>query len=99
MTLRIARRLLTAAGMAALAGAPALFAGDFDYDHNRDLRHDYHQVARESADIRADRYRLREDLEDGRYRDAARVRADINRDYRERDRQVRDIRHDRRDWR
>jgi len=41
-------------------------------------------------DIRADRYRLHEDVEHGRYRAAARVRADLNRDYRQRER--RDIR-------
>ena len=33
-------------------------------------------------------------LEEGRYRCVARERADLNRDYRERERQVRDIRHD-----
>ena len=87
MNAKIARCLIPAAVFAGLAGTPSLFAGD--------LQRDYNHVARENADIRADRYRLHEDLEQGRYRDAARTRADLNRDYRERNRQLRDIRRDR----
>ncbi len=98
MKTRIARYLLTAAGVVGLAGTPALFAGD--YYRNYDLRHDYRSVARENVDIRADRYRLREDLERGRYRQAERQRADLNRDRYQRDREVRDIHRDWRDgWR
>jgi hypothetical protein len=90
MKSRIARYILMGAGTLALAGTPALFAGD--------LRHDYNQVRRENADIRQDQHRYREDLEHGRYYRAARERADLNRDYRERNAQIRDIRRDER-WR
>ena len=62
----ITKFLLTAAGVAGLA-APSMFAAD-RYDVRRD--------------VRADRWRLHEDLEHGRYRQAARVRADIRRDVR-----------------
>jgi hypothetical protein len=94
----IARYLLTAAGVVGLAGTPALFAGD--YYGNNDLRHDYHTLARENADIRADQRRLHEDLEHGRYRRAGRERADLNRDRRQRDRRIRDIHRDERySWR
>ena len=72
-----------------LAAVPA-FASDLSRDYNR--------LHRENADIRADRYRLHEDLEHGRYYRAARDRADIRRDQRERNAQVRDIRRDER-WR
>jgi hypothetical protein len=88
MKTRIARYILTAAAIAGLAGAPALYAGD--------LGRNYHHLARENADIRSDRHRLHEELEEGRYRAAARIRADLNRDYYQRDRQVRDIRRDER---
>lgn len=98
MKSRIARYLLTAAGMVGLAGTPALFAGD--YYGNSDLRHDYHRLGRENADIRADQWRLREDLEHGRYRQAERLRNDLYRDRLQRDRQLRDIQRDRRyGWR
>jgi len=89
--------LLTGAGILTLAGAPALFAGDWQYQR-QDLRRDYNHVGRLNADIRSDRWRLHEDLEHGRYRDAARVRRDLRRDYAERNEQVRDIRRDER-WR
>jgi hypothetical protein len=81
MKTRIARYFLTAAGFAALAGAPSLFAGEPPFGRY-DLRREHVREVRENADIRADRYRLREDLEHGRYRDAARTRADLNRDIR-----------------
>jgi len=87
---RMTRYLMIAAGMLALAGTPALFAGD--------LSRDYARVARENADIRNDQRRLHEDLEHGRYRQAARERADLRRDYAERNAQLRDIRRDQR-WR
>jgi hypothetical protein len=73
-----------------LVGSPALFASD--------LGHDYRHLGRENADIRRDQYRLHEDLEHGRYWQAARQRADLRRDYAERNAQVRDIRRDQR-WR
>jgi hypothetical protein len=96
MKTRIARNILIAVGLAGLAGTPALFAGDFAYDRYN-LRHDHSQLRALDADIRADQFRLREDLEHGRYRDADRTRADLSRDYRQRDRDLREIRHDRRD--
>ena len=96
MKTRIARYLITAIGFAGLAGTPALFAGDRNYDRY-DLHRDYNGLSRENRDIRADRYKLHEDLEHGRYCDAARTRADIQRDYYERSRELRDIRSDRRD--
>jgi hypothetical protein len=88
MKTRIARYLFTAVGFAGLAGTPALFAGD--------PGRDYHHLAHENADIRGDRRRLLEDLERGRYHDAARTRADLKRDYYRRDRQLRDIHRDER---
>ena len=88
MKTRIARYILTAAGFAGLAGTPALYAGD--------LGRDYHHLARENADIRGDRYRLREELDRGHYRAAARTRADLNRDYYQRNRQLHDIHRDER---
>jgi hypothetical protein len=88
MKTRIARYLFTAAGFAGLAGTPALYAGE--------LGRDYHHLAHENAEIRGDRRRLNEDLERGRYGDAARTRADLNRDYYRRDQQLRDIHHDER---
>jgi len=88
MKTRIARYLFTAIGFAGLAGTPALYAGD--------LGRDYHNLTHENADIRGDRRRLHEDVERGRYRDAARMRADLNRDYYRRDRQLRDIHRDER---
>ena len=94
MKLRIARYLMTAVGMTGLAGTPALLADN--------LHRDFRNLGRENADIRADRYRLHEDVERGRYRAAARERADINRDYSQRQNQIRDIRRDERrryDWR
>ena len=93
MKSKIARYFLIAAGVMGAAGAPALFAGDMD--------HDFRHLARENADIRADRFRVHEDLEHGRFWQAQRDRADLNRDYYNRSRQVRDIRRDefRRDWR
>jgi hypothetical protein len=90
---RMTRYLLTA-GMLAMAGTPALFAGGFD----NDLYRDYAHVARENADIRSDRWRLHEDQEHGRYGLAARERADLRRDYAARNAQLRDIHRDRR-WR
>ena len=75
----------------ALAGTPALFAGD--------LHRDYRNLERQNADIRRDQWRLNEDLEHGRYRRAARERADLNRDYAERNALLRDIHRDRRDIR
>jgi hypothetical protein len=100
MKRRILRYLLTAAGVVGLAGAPALFAGNYHYGNNysgngyyqnRDLRHDYRGLERENADIRADRWRLHKDLERGSYRRADREREDLNRDRRHRDRRLRDI--------
>ncbi len=98
MKTRLTRYMLTAIGFAGLAGVPALSAGGLGYDRY-DLHRDYDRLERHDADIHAERYRLHEDLDRGRYRDAARMRADLNRDYRERDRQMRDIRRDRRDIR
>ena len=70
----------------ALAASPALFAGD--------LHRDYDRLARQNADIHHDQRRLREDLEHGRYRDAARERRDLAHDYAARNAQRRDIRRD-----
>jgi len=89
MKFRMTRYLLTTVGMVALAGTPALFAGD--------LHRDYRNLERQNADIRHDRRQLREDREHGRYRRAAREREDLRHDYAERNRQLRDIRRD--EWR
>ena len=89
MKTRITRYLLAGTGLITLATAPA-FAGE--------LSRDYNHLRRENADIRADRYRLHEDLEHGRYYRAVRDRAGLHADYRERDAQIRDIRRDER-WR
>jgi len=94
MKTRIARYLLTAAGALGLAGTPALFAYDGNaYLHN-DMRQDYRNLARTNADIRWDRNRLRDDVEDGRYFAAWRDRWDLRRDYAERGREARDLRRD-----
>ncbi|MGD1068877.1 MAG: hypothetical protein ABSB15_01960 [Bryobacteraceae bacterium] len=81
MKTRIIRYFLTAAGIVGLAGTPALFARD--YYGNSNLRHDYRRLDRE---IRADQWRLREDLEHGRYRQAERLGKDLYRDQLRRDR-------------
>lgn len=90
--------ILTTAALGLAQGS--LFAADGYWDrlHDRnDLRHDYARVDRQNADIHNDLYRRNEALEHGNYGAASRIQADINRDRAARDRQVRDIRHDRRD--
>jgi hypothetical protein len=87
MTNKIARFILTATGFAVLAAVPA-FAND--------LNRDYRALHHENADIRTDRYRLRNDVEHGRYRRAERERRDLRQDYAERDALRRDIYRDER---
>jgi hypothetical protein len=91
-------RFLTAVGLLALAGAPAVFAGD-RYDDRRDLRQDYTNLARKNGEIRQDQHRLHRDLDNGRYRRAARDRAELRHDFAQRNAQRRDIHRDRRDIR
>ena len=98
---KLHRYFLIAAGMVTLAGAPALFAGDWQYNggydrgynsyERQDLRRDYNHLARQNEDIRRDQWRLHEDLEHGRYGRAARQREDLRHDYAERNAQRRDI--------
>jgi hypothetical protein len=93
------RFVLAAAAVVGLAGAPSVFAADRfaadRYENDRyDLRQDYRNAARENRDIRADQWRLHEDLENGRYRQAQRERADLNRDRYQRNLQYRDIHRD-----
>jgi hypothetical protein len=84
---KIARFILTATGFAALAAVPA-FAND--------LNRDYRALNRENADIRADRYRMHEDVEHGRFWRADRERRDLRHDYVERNELRRDIYRDER---
>jgi hypothetical protein len=94
----------------AVAAAGTLSARDWDgpwhgRDYQRqDLRHDYRdlngdyaRVNAMRADIARDRARLNEDIRCGRQTAAARDAADLARDQRALDAQLRDIRHDRRD--
>jgi len=97
MKIQIAPYLIKAACALTLAGIP-LFAGDLRNDR-QDLRQDYFHLSRQNADIRHDQRLYRDDLEDGRYRLAAREQRDLNHDYFNRERQLQDIRHDRRDIR
>jgi hypothetical protein len=92
--------LALAVGMT-LPGAPALSADepywngrDFRYER-QDLRRDYDRVDRLRSHIAQDRARLNEDIRCGRDRAAARDAADLARDQRELDAQLRDVRHDR----
>lgn len=89
MKTTIVRTVLAAVGFVGMIGAPAAFAGE-----RNDIRRDYREVRRENVEIRGDRARLRDDFEDGRYWRAARDRAELDREYRERNRVRRDIRHD-----
>jgi hypothetical protein len=89
--------LALAAGIA-LSGTATLSAQDY-----RDIHHDYARVNQMRADIARDRARLNEDIRCGRTAAARREAADLARDQRALDAQLRDIRHDRsdvrRDWR
>ena len=105
-------QLAVAAGLA-VGGAATLSAQDWrDVSRDRrDLRADYRDMQADSArinamraDIARDRVRLNEDIRCGRQAAAARDAADLARDQRALDAQVRDIRHDqadayRRSWR
>ena len=75
-----------------------------DYQRRQDLRHDYRDLSGDyarvnamRADIARDRARLNEDIRCGRDAAAARDAADLARDQRALEAQVRDIRHDQRD--
>jgi hypothetical protein len=105
-----------AAGLAVL-GAPTLAAQDWRYGYgyaqrqdmredSRDLNRDYNRVDRMRADIARDRARLDDDIRWGRSAAASHDAADLARDQRALEAQMRDIRHDRtdlrrdyRDWR
>ena len=89
MKTTIVRTVLAAVGVIGMIGTPAAFAGE-----RNDLRLDYREVRHENAEIRVDRNRLRDDYEDGRYWRAARDRAELEREYRERNRVRRDIHED-----
>ena len=65
----------------------------------RDLRNDYARVDRMRADIARDRWRMNEDIRCGRGPAAAAEAADLARDQRVLDAQLRDIHRDRRDLR
>ena len=69
---------------------------DLRHDY-RDLRNDYTRVNAMSADIARDRARLNEDIRCGREAAAARDAADLARDQRALEAQLRDIRHEQRD--
>jgi hypothetical protein len=69
---------------------------DLRHDH-RDLSGDYARVNAMRADIARDRARLNEDIRCGREAAAARDAADLARDQRALEAQLRDIRHDQRD--
>jgi len=94
----------------AVGAAGTLSARDWDdawrgRDYRRqDLRHDYRDLSGDHArvyamraDIARDRARLNEDIRCGREAAAARDAADLARDQRALDAQLRDIRHDQRD--
>jgi len=94
----------------AVGAAGALSARDWDdswhgRDYQRqDLRHDYRDLSGDYArvnamrgDIARDRARLNEDIRCGRDATAARDAADLARDQRALEAQLRDIRHDQRD--
>src|SRR5262250_3265482 len=69
---------------------------DLRHDY-RDLNGDYARVNAMHADIARDRARLSEDIRCGRQTAAARGAADLARDQRALEAQLRDIHHDRRD--
>ena len=85
----------------ALSGASNLSAQELRdrYFDRQDLHHDYNRVDRMRADIARDRARLNEDIRRGRQAAASRDAADLARDQRALDAQLRDIRHDQRDLR
>ena len=93
-----------AVGMA-LSGASSLSAQDwrdraYDRAYDRqDIRHDYNRIDRMRADIARDRARLNEDIRCGRQSAASRDAADLARDQRALDAQLRDVRHDQRNLR
>jgi hypothetical protein len=99
--------LALAAGMA-FPGATALSAQNWRADYynrdggerweqRRDLRHDYARVEAMRVDIARDQARLTEDIRCGRERQAARDAADLARDQRALQAQLRDIQRDRAD--
>src|SRR5438132_51577 len=86
-----------------MGGAATLSAQDWrdNYRDRRDLREDYRDMRADyarlnymRADIARDRARLDEDIRCGREAAAARDAADLARDQRALDAQVRDIQHD-----
>ncbi len=84
-----------------LAAAGFIFSGSVFaqgwYYEDRDLRHDYAKSDRLRADIARDQARLNEAYRRGRWREAERIRRDLDKDYRKLDALNRDIRHDQRD--
>ena len=87
-----------AAGMALSTATARAEEPYWDVHHDRqDLRRDYARVDRMRADIARDQYRLNEDIRRGRSYAARRDAADLSRDQRALDHQLRDIRHDRND--
>jgi hypothetical protein len=71
--------------------------GDYQRHEYRDLRGDQARVYAMRADIARDRARLNEDIRCGREAAAAKDAADLARDQRALEAQLRDIRHDQRD--
>ena len=90
--------LILAAGMALPAAAQDGYRRYRDIPNARhDLDSDYARVDRMRADIARDRGRMNEDIRCGRDGAAARDAADLARDQRALDAQLRDIHRDRRD--
>jgi hypothetical protein len=91
---------------AALPGASTLSAQDWRvmFQNNRDVRSDSRDIARASdrnkldrmrGDVARDQARLNEAIRCGRSAEAARIAADMARDQRALDAQLRDTQHDR----
>jgi hypothetical protein len=94
------RHIKMFAWLALAMGIAALPAAAQDgYWQRRDLRSDYARVDRMRADIARDRWRMNEDIRCGRGRAAAAEAADLARDQRALNGQLRDIHRDRRDLR
>ena len=91
------------AGFALAAGMLAGTAGAQDWGYRayqrQDMRNDYYRVAAMRDHIARDRARLDEDIRCGRQAAAARDAADLARDQRALQYQLRDIRHDQYNYR
>src|SRR5438270_7054170 len=84
-------------------GASSMSAQEWGnrYSERQDIRRDYRRIDAMREHIARDRARLNEDIRCGRQAAAARDAADLARDQRALDYQVRDVRHDqyRNSWR